>query len=309
MRHLSASAGQPRRPTMAHCPDPPNLGFSPHLSVCHPDVVTEETDHTEIQHPAPKDKKRRKLHLATWIALASALSAIVAAGISAISVNVVKEQNIAAEQQQLVTITTFIAGQFSDLQTTENQAAANLTGTARATAVSNAELGVAAELNADAQAAAVLINNLHGDGVAGIEYIEVARALYDGSDTSLALIYYNDAVNAPPHDVPTRANALRNEAAIYYSLSQNVIAHRDMIEAATIFATRHLELTRSYIDNSIAQAYLGDAGYQTQVSCRTAVIDMRDAQKAIALLGTSGINVTVQALEDTDSASYDTKCA
>jgi hypothetical protein len=82
-----------------------------------------------------------------------------------------------------------------------------------------------------------------------------------------------------------------------------------MIEAVSIFTTGHLELTRSYVDNSIAQAYLGDAGYQTQVSCRTAAIDMKEAQNAIAPLGASGMNVTVQALEGTDSAAYHDKCA
>ena len=149
--------------------------------------------------------------------------------------NVAKEQNIAAEQQQLVTITTFIAGQFAAEQTTENQAAGNLTGAARSIAISNAVTGITAELTADAQAAAVLITNLHGDGVAGIEYIEVARALADGSDTAQAITYYNDAVSAPPHDVPTRSDALRNEAALLYALGQNAAGHQDMMLAARVF--------------------------------------------------------------------------
>ncbi len=42
----------------------------------------------------------------------------------------------------------------------------------------------------------MLIGDLHGAGVAGIEYIQVARALDGASDTSLALVYYNDAVSA-----------------------------------------------------------------------------------------------------------------
>jgi flagellar basal body-associated protein FliL len=269
--------------------------------------MTDETDHAEAQHPAPK-KKKRKSHIATWIALASAFAAIIAAAVSALSVNVAKEQNVAAEQQQLVSITTFIAQQYAGQESAENQAAGDLTGNARTVAISDADLDIAVELNADAQAAAVVITGLHGDGVAGIEYIEVARALDSASDTSLSLIYYNDAVNAPPHDVPTRANALRQEAAIYYSLGQNVIAHQDMIQAAKVFSSGHLELTRSYIDNSIAQAYLGDAGYQTQINCQNAAIDMRDAENAIAPLGTNGANVTIQALEGIDLAAYQKKC-
>ncbi len=127
------------------------------------------------------------------------------------------------------------SGQFAAEQTTENQAAGNLTGAARSIAISNAVTGITAELTADAQAAAVLITNLHGDGVAGIEYIEVARALADGSDTAQAITYYNDAVSAPPHDVPTRSDALRNEAALLYALGQNAAGHQDMMLAARVF--------------------------------------------------------------------------
>jgi len=39
-----------------------------------------------------------------------------------------------------------------------------------------------------------------------------------------------------------------------------VIAHQDMIRAATIYRG-HVELTKSLIDNSIAQAYPGDAHF------------------------------------------------
>ncbi len=161
---------------------------------------------TETQQPAPKKKKR---HIATWIALASAVVAIIAAIISGEQVNVAEQQNMAAEQQQLVTITTSIAAQFAGEQAAENQAAGNLTGTARSVANSGADMGIAAQLTADAEAAAVLITNLPGNGVAGIEYIQVARALVAGGDTATAITYYEDAVNAPPHNVPTRADALR----------------------------------------------------------------------------------------------------
>ena len=221
--------------------------------------------------------------------------------------DVAEQQNMAAEQQQLVTITTSIAAQLAGEQTAENQAAGNLTGTARSIAISNAGMGITAQLTADGEAAAVLINNLHGNGVAGIEYIQVARALADGDDTAGAITYYEDAVNAPPHNVPTRADALRNEAALLYSLGQSATAHQDMMRAVRIYSGP-LELTKSDIDNAVAQAYLGDAGYQIEISCRVAAADMADAQHAVAPLGTNGANAAIQALTGTDETVYQKRC-
>ena len=220
-----------------------------------------------------------------------------------------KAQNIAAEQQQLVTITVAIEQAFSGQQAAEDQAAGNKTGTARSAAVAEADLEIVAETTADAQAAAVLINNLHGEGVAGIEYITVARALANYGDTALAIAYFKDAVKVSPHDVATRVDALRFEAGLYYSLGQNAIGHRDMLAAARAY-DGHPALSKALIYNSIAQAYLGDAGYQILANgCQTAAIDMANAERAVAQFGTNGANLTVQTLENEDKAAYRSKCA
>lgn len=210
-------------------------------------------DERNNRDPAPNPKEEKR-HIATWIALASAVVAIIAAIISGEQVDVAEQQNMAAEQQQLVTITTSIAAQLAGEQTAENQAAGNLTGTARSIAISNAGMG-----------------------------------------------------NAPPHNVPTRADALRNEAALLYSLGQSATAHQDMMRAVRIYSGP-LELTKSDIDNAVAQAYLGDAGYQIEISCRVAAADMADAQHAVAPLGTNGANAAIQALTGTDEAVYQKRC-
>jgi hypothetical protein len=270
----------------------------------------------EAEHPAEKHeiktehpaKKKKKVHVATWIALASAVAAIIAAYISASSVNVAKAQNIAAEQEQLVTITVAIEQAFFGQQAAEEQAAGNLRGEARSYAVANADLSIVAETEADAQAAAVLISNLHGAGVAGIEYITVARALANYGDTALAITYYKDAVNASLYDVPTRADALRFEGALYYSLGQYAMGHQDLMSAAQAFGG-HPELSKNLIDNSIAQAYLGDAEYQIQaMGCRVAATDIANAKRAVAPLGTNGTQLTNQVLESEDAAAYRSKC-
>lgn len=264
---------------------------------------------SEIKTERPAKKKRKKLHFTTWIALASAIAAVIAAYVSASSVNVAKAQNIAAEQQQLVSITISIEQAFGGEGAAENQAAVGLTGTAKSTAVSEVDQNVVAETAAYAQAAAVLINNLHGNGVAGIEYVEVARALANYGDTALAISYYKDAVNASLFDVPTRADALRFEASLYYALGQRSMGHQDMIAAATIYGG-HLELSQNLTDSSIAQAYLEDAGYQIiDGDCQVAVTDMTDAQHAVTPLGgISGSNLGDQALAGADVAAYKKKC-
>jgi hypothetical protein len=62
---------------------------------------------------------------------------------------VAKAQNIAAEQQQLVTITIAIERAFNGQQAAEDQAAGNRTGTARSAAVAQADLEIVAETTAD----------------------------------------------------------------------------------------------------------------------------------------------------------------
>lgn len=235
------------------------------------------------------------MHLATWLALASAVTAVVAAGISARQVNVAAAQNTVAEQEQLVALTTTIAQQLAQEQASGNQSAASqglttLLGPLQVQADSSASPVVVAELTADGQAAAVLISSLHGTGVAGIEYVEVANALAAGGDMTQAITFYNDAFNAPPGDVVTRANALRNEAAIYYSLGKNATAHQDMMDAARLF-TGHVVLAQSLIERSIAQAYLADTYYQISIKgCRVAIADVRAAAQALARLGLNSPN-------------------
>jgi tetratricopeptide (TPR) repeat protein len=261
-------------------------------------------------HPASQQKnhpaKKKKRHVATWIALASAGAAIVAAGVSAFQVSVASQQNAVAEQEQLVSLTASIAQQLAQQQTTVTQAAGNLTGAARTAAESNATLGLVATLTVEGQAAAVLINSLHGDGVAGIEYVEAARALYFSGDTADAITYYNDALNAPPYDATTHSLALRYLGSVYYQLGRNVIAHQDYMRATKVFGKHSLQ-TQNYIANTIAQAYFSDAGYQILIKgCRIAAADMATALRVMGSYTKNAINQTFQAL---DTKVYPLQCA
>lgn len=259
-----------------------------------------------VSEPAERTPKKR--HPATWIALASAVTAIVAAGISFNQVNVAAQQNTVAEQTQLVALTTTITSQFAQGQAPSHQSAAtNLT---QVTGEASAVQGVVAELSAEGQAAAVLINSLHGNGVAGIEYVQAARALQAGGEEAQAISYYKDAIAVSPGDVTTRGDALRFLAALYYSLGRNMIGHQYMIEAAKIFMG-HVELTNSLIEESIAEAYLGDAYFQLLIDgCRVAITDLRGALPAVAASGlkSTSADPTLFALAEQDATAAHTKC-
>ncbi|HTP16943.1 MAG TPA: hypothetical protein VMK13_14055, partial [Streptosporangiaceae bacterium] len=121
-------------------------------------------------NPATETRpNKKKRHIPTWIALASAVAAIIAAFISGLQVNVARQQNVAAEQQRLLTLTVDIAQQFAQWQKTLDQAGGTLTGPAEMTALSAASVAIYTRVTADGEAAAVLITNLGRNRVAGIE--------------------------------------------------------------------------------------------------------------------------------------------
>ena len=152
----------------------------------------------------------------------------------------------------------------------------------------------------------MLIRDLNGNGVAGIEYVEAARALYTSGDTADAITYYNDALNAPPYDATTHALALRYLGSLYYQLGRNVIAHQDYMRATKVFGKHSLQ-TQNYIANTIAQAYFADAGYQMLIKgCRIAAADMATALRVMGSYSKNAINQTFQAL---DTKVYSLQCA
>lgn len=248
------------------------------------DSTTQPTDHPAkkaTDHPA----KKKKRNPATWIALASAATAIAASVISWHQVNIASRQNTAAEQQQLVDLTTNIAQQFEQKETA----------------------AIVADLEVEGQAGAELINDLHGQGVASIEYIQVARALQEVWHGTDAIKYYKAAVNALPHDAETRSSPLRYLAIIYYSLGQNVIAHRYAMRAATTF-NGHQEEPAWYEHNTIAQAYLVDALNQVDIKggCPMATRDKAAIQN---VLGSYAKTVLVESLLADLKDAYKSKCS
>ena len=265
-------------------------------------------DTAPVPLPPDRPETKEKSHVATWISLVAAATAIIAAVIAYLQVNVAREQNVAADQQQLLALTTTIGQQLAQAATAENQAG-TVPGAASTQAESTAQIALTAELTSEGEAAAVLINTLGGNGVAGIEYIEAGEALAEGDNIAQALAYFQDAVNAAPQAPGTRASALRSEAIIYYALGRPVTGHNDMILAVKVYTDHRLELTKSSIYNSIAQSYLDDAAQQLDINgCKTAAADINAAAKALSQVGTRGTNTTNKSLSVSDLAAYLKHC-
>lgn len=222
----------------------------------------------------PKKKKKKKFNIATWIALASAAISIIAAIIAAEQVNVAKQQNIAAEQQQLFTLTTTIAHVFN--QPTPS--------------TSNGQIGNTVELTADGEAAAALITQLHGNGVVDIEYEEVAAALDFAGETARAIAYYQAAASAPPYNREEQATAIREEGDLYYRLGRPIVGH-DYFMRAVKRLREWPEVAQFVKDNNIAQTYLLDAQDELNFNrCTIASADIKIAKQFLSQGG--GKNVT-----------------
>lgn len=240
---------------------------------------------------------------ATWVALVSALVATAALGLAAWQGHIHTREHIEAEQQQLVTLTTQIAEQFAQKTAATNKQISTPTGKV---AQSNKVAEIVAKLTVEGQAGAVLIDELKGEKVAGMEYIEVAEALEEGGDYARALTYANTAFNAAPDDAETRATALRALAKIHYFLGRNATAHQDLMRAVKVYPKDVVE-PRSYMANSIAQAYLTDAYYQVLYvrDCQSAKDDKSAAQNSIR---DYGMNAVVSNLKDQIDGLYKSNC-
>ncbi len=251
----------------------------------------------------PKKKKR---HIALWIslasvviALASAVTAVISLSVANKQLNTANQQKIAAEQQQLATLTTTIVQQLYQAQTS----------------TSSGQIEMSDMLTLEGQSAEVVITELHGTGVTGAEYDDVAEALVKGEGyTSEAIPYYEKAVNAPPYDVGTQASALRGEAVLYYNLGQPDKGHNDFMQAVRVYNGHVMAL---YVeDNNIAQSYLDDAqdqlsfnGFSPAFSgCGIAYTDMNEAEKFLTQAG-PGPNATNPKLLTNDQTVYSKACS
>jgi hypothetical protein len=235
---------------------------------------------------------------AIWIPLASALAAFLAAAaagvaayISSQQVDVADQQNTAAEQQQLLTLTTTI--------TQELDQGTPSTGTG--------SRSLSDEIALEAQSAEAVISELRGNGVTSVEYCQIARALTRGTDANQAITYFQDAVNAQPHDVGIQQEALRLEGDFYYTLGQPVIGHDYIMRSIQIYSPQ-LVMSQFIKDNEDAQAYLDDASDRLNIhSCTIAAADIAAAERLLSQAG--GENPTNRSFLPDEQKEYSQRCS
>jgi hypothetical protein len=256
-------------------------------------------------------KEHKRLEVIPLATAITAIGAVAAAGIAVWSVHVTTQATIASQQQQLLTISTSIVQQLASEPATLRQAIAGLTGSARATAGDAAGAAFTAQLTAEGQAAQGVISALHGNGVTGIEYIDVGRALAVSGDDGSALAYYKDAVLAPPHALLTVATALRFAGSLEYILGHADAGHGDMMSSISILRAPQPYITQFTLYSNTLQSFYDDAQHLLNIKggCGIANADMIAAKPLLAAIG--GIAQTgppVPMLYTTDQSLYQKHC-
>jgi hypothetical protein len=251
------------------------------------------------------NRGQKRIQLSVIVAIISALAAMGSAVYSYSQVQVSKQQEIFGEQQQLLTLVAAIEQEPAQLA----GAVQNMTGNA----LTQTDIAYETELQADGAAAASIISALHGQGVAGVEYIQVGVALQSGYSNALALKYYADGV-ALSNNPETTADGLRYEAILRYELggSQNdTAAHQEMERAVAEFSGPYFY--RNEIEQNAALTYLLDAEYQIPLrkDCDIARADLSDARRAVMLLGSTAIYIEErnQNLLTSDQNSFNLYCS
>ena len=255
-----------------------------------------EPTNESAREPTNEPAKKKKKPTSAWVAVISALAAIAALAISVWQVHLANQQNAVTEQDHLLQLTTAIAEQIAQGQTTSNQATA-LTASGE----------IVSKLTIEGQAGTVLINDLKVNGVAAWEYIEVAQALAYGGNAATAITDYKAALKAPPHDAWTRASALRYMGILYYQIEEPRKGHQTLVQAAKVVSEEHPLNARSYVANIIAQAYVVDAYYQLTPyqGCSTAQDDMQAERKVMGSYAPTSI---VKVYADAVNKAYQAKC-
>lgn len=268
------------------------------------DVVNPSTPVSSDAVRTQRPKKDNRVSM--WIALLSAAGAVAAAVVASVQVHVASQQNVLSVDQQLLQLTTSIAQQYDEKTITVDQAAGALSGSARTSALSAADIAWTDQLLADGEAGAVLISYLNGRGtVAPIEYAEVANALAIGQDVPAAIEYYRDAVNASQGTPLAQADALRSEAILYYNLGEVATGHTFMMKAASVYKGN--SLTKVEIIYGVGLTLAADAWHEMQASnCKVGLAEWIAASKRLASVATG--DSTSNAYLSTDNTSYEKYC-
>jgi|HubBroStandDraft_5_1064220.scaffolds.fasta_scaffold57000_2 hypothetical protein len=272
--------------------------------------VTTESDaavqaaSNEGQHDKPRTRGWRDptVIVAVFALIVSAVTGAYAYG----QVKVAREQATASEQQQLVTLVISIAQL--------NEASGSVTSPL-SVSIGNRSIELV-----DGQAAVILINELPRSDVSTTDYVQVGKALADGGDFQTAISYFGK-VRYSPQDPDSYANAMRNDAIVWYEIADNkyiipraqladlTTAHQHMMRAARAYAGLPLVELSDEVE-SVAFTYLDDASWQVLFTghCQMAGSDVVAALRALLRDPAEGRNTQIAPLLAEDVASVK-KCS
>ena len=154
----------------------------------------------------------------------SAAGAVAASIVASVQAHEASQQNIVSEQQQLLQLTTSIAQQYANHTSVVDQAAGTLTGLARTSAQSSADVGWTNQLPAEGEAGAVLISDLNGKGVVDIPS-NTPRWLMRSLPVKLARSSHRILSRCSQRTTrrrlsPRLTRGLRSEGTVYYDLGR-----------------------------------------------------------------------------------------
>jgi hypothetical protein len=156
--------------------------------------------------------------------------------------------------------------------------------------------------------------------VSTTDYVQVGKALADGGDFQTAISYFGK-VRYSPQDPDSFANAMRNDAIVWYEIANNkylpprarladlTTAHQHMLRAARAYTGLPLVELSDEVE-SIALTYLDDASWQVLFAghCQTTETDMIAALRALLRDPAEGHNTQIAPLLATDVASVKKAC-
>jgi hypothetical protein len=240
----------------------------------------------------PKKPKKAKKPKAWYqknkniIAILTTVISVIAATAAIFQVNEARDQNAAAEQEELLTVVSNLA-QVPSMLSQES-----VTFKSNPAELQNAQSGTDETQLADSEEAVNLISLLHGNGVTADEYYEVAMGLQNngGDAQALGLLGIAASRAASPR---IHADIWRDDAQIYYSLSQASEAGRYIMLAYRAF--NGPDISRGSKINNEIYTKLFDAVYQASINCPTAREEVSFAEGLIKNnQGSQGAGVLAQ---------------
>jgi tetratricopeptide (TPR) repeat protein len=208
-----------------------------------------------------KPRKRWYVKSKNIIAILTTSISVIAATAAILQVNQARDQNVAAEQEELLTI----VGNLAEVPSILNQE--SVTFKSDPAALQNAQNGTDNTQLADSEEAVNLISLLNDDGVTAEEYLQVAMGLQNNGIYAQALSYLGIAAsqNSSPR---INADIWRDYAQIYYQLNRASVAEHYIRRAYNAFNVPG-EPKGSKLGNMV-YTELFDAVYQASINCSIA---------------------------------------